>query len=235
MTIRRPTTADDRRSRRPTAADRRSWRRPRSRRVDERRRGRRGRRPRSSVDDGDARRRRRADEDDDEAEPTSRRASPWTAPGPVVRRAHPVGLREEGQGQPRGPHPVHEHGGQDLRGRHPHGGRRRVQGRPQADRPAQGLPRLPARALRDGRRVWYVHPQHPRRHRLRRPGPPRPEADAAQPARGRHLPVRQGRRGRGAPRTQAQAGVRGGRERPGQGRPVRRLLRLRSPRSTPTT
>ena len=42
---------------------------------------------------------------------------------------------------------------QDLRGRHPDGGGRRVQERPQADRPAQGLPRLPARALQDGRRV----------------------------------------------------------------------------------
>ena len=56
------------------------------------------------------------------------------APGSLVRRAHPVGLREEGHRQPRRSHPVHEHGGQDLRGRHPHGGRRRVQERSQADR-----------------------------------------------------------------------------------------------------
>ena len=38
-----------------------------------------------------------------------------------------------------------------------------------------------------------------------------------------------------AARTKPRARVRGGRERPGQGRPVRRLLRCRSPRSTPTT
>ena len=88
--------------------------------------------------------------------------SPWMRPGPVVRRPHAVRLREEGQVQPRGPHPVHEHGGEDLRGRHPHGGRRRVQGRPQAGRPAQGLPRLPAGALRDGRRQLVRHPQHAR-------------------------------------------------------------------------
>ena len=48
-----------------------------------------------------------------------------------------------------------------------------------------------------GRRVLVRHPQHPGRHRLRRPGPPRPEAHAAQPARGRDVPGRQGRR-RGA-------------------------------------
>ena len=42
---------------------------------------------------------------------------------------------------------------------------------------------------------WYVDPQHARRHRVRRPGPPRPEADAAQPPRGRDVP--------GAPRATA--------------------------------
>ena len=99
----------------------------------------------------------------------------------VVRRAHAVRLREEGHRQPPCPHPEHEHGGQDLRGRHPDGGRRRVQERPEADRATQGLPRLPARALPHGRRVVVLHPQHPRRDRLRRAEPPGPEAHAAHP------------------------------------------------------
>ena len=72
----------------------------------------------------------------------------------MVRRAHPVGLREEGHRQPQCPHPEHEHGGQDLRGRHPHGGSRRVQERSQADRAEEGLPRLPARSLR----AWTTRP-----------------------------------------------------------------------------
>src|SRR3546814_7730585 len=42
----------------------------------------------------------------------------------LVRRAHAVGLREEGQAEPRGPHVFHEHGGADPRGRHPDGRRR---------------------------------------------------------------------------------------------------------------
>ena len=99
--------------------------------------------------------------------------------GRVVRRAHAVRLREEGHRQPPCPHPEHEHGGQDLRGRHPDGGRRRVQERQEADGAAQGLPRVPARALPDGRRVVVLHPQHPRRHRVRRTEPAGPEADAA--------------------------------------------------------
>ena len=41
------------------------------------------------------------------------------------------------------------------------------------------FPGLPARALRDGRRVVVLRAQHARRHRLRRPEPSGPEADAA--------------------------------------------------------
>ena len=86
----------------------------------------------------------------------------------LVRGAHAVGLREQGPPEPRGPHRFDEHGGPHPRGGHPHRGRRRVQGRPQGRRPAQGVPRLPARALRPRRRLLVRHPQHPRRHRLRR-------------------------------------------------------------------
>ena len=56
----------------------------------------------------------------------------------------------------------------------------------------QGLPRLSAGALPHGRRVLVLHPQHPRRHRLRRSEPPGPEAHAAHPARGAHLPAAKG-------------------------------------------
>ena len=45
-----------------------------------------------------------------------------------------------------------------------------------------------------GRQLLVRHPQHPGRHRVRRPGPPRPEAHAADPAGGRDVPVGQGRR-----------------------------------------
>ena len=133
--------------------------------------------------------------------PTTRR----DAAGRVVRRAHPVGVREEGHRQPPRSHPEHEHGGQDLRGRDPDGGRRRVQERSQADRAEEGLPRLPARALPHGRRVLVLHPQHPGCHRVRRPEPPGPEADAAHPARGAHVPVGQGRRRRGRRRAPSPA------------------------------
>ena len=81
---------------------------------------------------------------------------------PLVRRAHAVGLREEGQAEPRGPHLVHEHGGAHPRGRHPDGGRRRVQGRQEGRRPEEDVPGLPARALRARRRQLVRDPQHAR-------------------------------------------------------------------------
>jgi hypothetical protein len=59
-------------------------------------------------------------------------------PSPATRRR---------SSQPRGPHPVDEHGGPHLRGRHPHGGRRRVQERQEGRRPEEDVPRLPAGAL----------------------------------------------------------------------------------------
>ena len=72
---------------------------------------------------------------------------------PLVRGAHAVGLREEGQAEPRGPHLLHEHGGPHPRGRHPDGGRHRVQERQEGRRPEEDVPRLPARALRPRRRL----------------------------------------------------------------------------------
>ena len=96
----------------------------------------------------------------------------------MVRRPHAVGLREEGQAEPRGAHVVHEHGGAHPRGRHPDGGRRRVQGRQEGRRPEEDVPRVPPRALRARRRQLVRHPEHAWRHRLRRPGrqalPPAP-------------------------------------------------------------
>ena len=202
-----------RRERRPPARGR--GHRGRARRLRRRRRGgRRGCRPRRRDHRrGRARRllRRLADADEPVVLDATTRPRPpprvdraWSGgprrtrrrsvdpPWRVVRRAHPVGLREEGHRQPPCTHPEHEHGGQDLRGRHPDGGRRRVQERQEADRSAQGVPRLPARALPHGRRVVVLHPQHARRHRLRRPEPPGPEADPAHPPRGADVPVGQG-------------------------------------------
>ena len=152
---------------------------------------------------------------------------------PVVRGAHAVGLREEGQAEPRGPHLLHEHGGAHPRGRHPDGGRRRVQGRQEGRRPEEDVPRLPARALRPRRRLLVRHPQHARRHRLRRP---RHQALAAAPQGRRDLPPGQGR-GRGAagqegpapPRVRAWARPSGSRKAPSPTSPAR------SSRSTRTS
>ena len=93
------------------------------------------------------------------------RAAPSSALRParsLVRGPHAVGLREEGQAEPRGPHLVHEHGGAHPRGRHPHGGRRRVQGRQEGRRPEEDVPGLPARAVRARRRLLVRDPQHAR-------------------------------------------------------------------------
>ena len=160
---------------------------------------------------------------------------PWTASGVVVRRAHAVRLREEGHRQSARSDPEHEHGGQDLRGRHPDGGGRRVQERPPPDGAAQGVPRLPAGALRDGRRVVVLRAQHAGRHRLRRPEPPGPEADPALTGRGGHVPRRQGRRRRAVGAAEAEARLRRRRERPGSRRDRSPTSRARSPRSTPIT
>jgi transcription termination/antitermination protein NusG len=101
----------------------------------------------SASDEADTDARPRGSDDDDDEASESVMDDPTLRPGTVVRRAHAVGLREEGHRQPRRPHPVDEHGGQDLRGRDPHGRGRRVQERQEADRAAQGLPRLPPRPL----------------------------------------------------------------------------------------
>ena len=139
------------------------------------------RRPRPSSSRGHrrpGRRRRRRARGPRRGRPAGRGRRPGREPlrpaGPVVRGPHPVGLREEGQAEPRGPHLVHEHGGAHPRGRHPHGRRRRVQERQEGRRPEEGLPRLPARALRPRRRLLVRHPQHARRHRVRRARAPSP-------------------------------------------------------------
>ena len=81
-----------------------------------------------------------------------------------------------------------------------------------------------------------LHPQHPGRHRLRRPEQAGSEAHAAVAPRGADVPCGQGRRHRRPAEPQeAQARLRSRRERAREGRPVRRLRRPRSPRSTPTT
>ena len=65
-------------------------------------------------------------------------------------------------------------------------------------RPEEGLPRLPARALRSRRRHVGRHPQHARGDRVRRP---RHQADAAVAPRGREHPAGEGRgRPGGAPK-----------------------------------
>ena len=95
---------------------------------------------------------------------------------PLLRR-----LREPGEGEPREPHLLAQHGGLHLRGRGPHGGGHRDQERrAQAGAPGPD-PRV--RAGPDGphRRVVGRRAAHPRRHRVRRPHPP---AGAAEPRRG---------------------------------------------------
>ena len=90
----------------------------------------------------------------------------------VVRHPHLLGLREQGQDEPRAPHRVDGRPGQDLPGGHPHRGRDRDQGRPAAHRRSKGLPRL--RAGRDddsGDDDCLVRrAQHAGRDRLRRHG-----------------------------------------------------------------
>ena len=138
-------------------------------------------RPRSRRDKVDAED--LLDEEADDRRRAGPSRAPYDRPGPVVRRAHLRRLREQGEVQPREPHRLHEHGGPDLRGRHPRGGRHRVQERQEGRRPEEGVPRLPARALRARRRLLVRRAQHARRHRLRRPRGPSPRRCPARTSR----------------------------------------------------
>ena len=218
-----------------TSRGRRGRRRRRRRRPDARR----STAGTDDVDDDVERRDRSdatdADDADDRRRSRRRGRRPLDPSRVVVRRAHAVGLREEGHRQPACSHPEHEHGRQDLRGRHPHGGGRRVQERSQADRAAEGLPRLPARALRDGRRVLVLHPQHARRHRLRRPEPPGPEAHAAVAPRGGARSWRQGRRRRAVGPHRSRSSTTTSARASGSRKARSPTSPARSPRSTPIT
>ena len=72
-------------------------------------------------------------------------SGPLPRPRRLVRRPHVRGLREQGEGQPRGQDPHHADGGQDLPGPHPHGRRHGDQVRQEAGGPEEGVPRLSAR------------------------------------------------------------------------------------------
>ncbi len=103
--------------------------------------------------------------------------SPRGRPAQLVRHPHLLGLREQGEGEPRAPHPLDEHAGQDLPRARPDGRRSRVQRRQAQDHAEEGLPGLRARRDDHGRPVVVRRAQHAGRHRLRRQ--PRPGREAA--------------------------------------------------------
>ena len=110
---------------------------------------------------------------------------PLRPSGQVVRRPHPVGLREEGQVEPRGPHRVHEHGGPIFEVAIPLEDVVEFKNGKRGRGPEEDVPRLPPRALPPRRRLLVRHPQHARCHRVRRR---RRQAHAAAPQGRRELP-----------------------------------------------
>ena len=139
----------------------------------------------------------------------------------LVRRALLRRLREPGEGQPREPHDLAQHGGLHLPGRGPDA-RTSSRSRTASARtvrrnkfPGYVLVRMD---LTD--ESWSARAQHPRRHRLRRPRPP---AVPAHPRRGHADPrPRQSRtrRRRSRPRSSVRR-LRGRRVGHRHGRPVR--------------
>ena len=150
----------------------------------------------------------------------------------LVRDPHLLGLREEGQDQPRAPHRIDGHGGQDLPGARAGGGRDRDPRRSARDGPEEGLPGL--RAGRDDPRSRLVvrRAQHARRDQLRRRRQHSrlaQRAGAARGARGQADPAPDGRRDAQVPR-----GLPEGPERPRHGRARSPSSSAPSTRSTPS-
>ena len=143
----------------------------------------------------------------------------------LVRHPHLLGLREEGQGQPRAPHRVDGHGRQDLPGPGARRGRDRDPRRPAGDRPEEGLPRLRAGGDDPRPRLLVRRAQHARRDQLRGRG--------QHPRRAATSPSRSTSRGQADPAPDGRGDAQDpgrlpeGPERARHGRPVRRVHRHR--------